>query len=61
MRTMILGALLVLPMVLAGCDDGPTNMPTYQQQTGFDPATANMSMCSDGALREDCSYAPNGY
>lgn len=34
---------------------------TYRGQTGFDPATANMSMCSDGALREDCRNAPNGY
>lgn len=34
---------------------------TYRGQTGFDPATANMSMCSDGALREDCSNAPMGY
>ena len=38
-----------------------TNEPTYRQSTGFDPETANMSMCSDGKLREDCSYAPLGY
>lgn len=65
MKKIILGVLLALPMTLAGCvddsSDAPANMPTYQQATGFDPATANMTMCSDGALREDCSDAPEGY
>ena len=57
--------LLALPMTIPGKTPGrsefPANMPTYQQATGFDPATANMTMCSDGALREDCSDAPEGY
>ena len=65
MRIAISGTLVALPLALAGCVDDSaghrTNMPTYQQQTGYDPATANMTMCSDGALREDCSFAPNGY
>lgn len=34
---------------------------TYRGATGYDPATANMTMCSDGKLREDCSFAPLGY
>jgi len=37
------------------------NTPTYKQTYGGDPGTANMTKCSDGKLREDCSYAPKGY
>ncbi|HRK69178.1 MAG TPA: hypothetical protein PKY73_16605 [Hyphomonas sp.] len=38
-------------------DDGSS----YRRSTGFDPGTANMEMCSDGKLREDCRNAPLGY
>lgn len=34
---------------------------TFRGATGADPALANLSMCSDGKLREDCSFAPLGY
>ena len=39
----------------------PMTEPTITRIPGGDPATANMSMCSDGGLREDCADAPNGY
>ncbi|MDN5787983.1 hypothetical protein [Pseudorhodobacter sp.] len=37
------------------------NRPTAESIPGFDPGTANLEMCSDGAMREDCANAPNGY
>ncbi len=38
----------------------PSDRPTALG-AGVDPETANMSLCSDGALREDCADAPLGY
>lgn len=28
--------------------------------TGFDPGAANLTMCADGAMREDCADSPMG-
>lgn len=39
----------------------PASTRPTAESAGVDPATANMSMCSDGALREDCADAPLGY
>lgn len=39
----------------------PVSTRPTSEIMGVDPDTANMSMCSDGALREDCSFAPLGY
>ncbi|MDN5787982.1 hypothetical protein [Pseudorhodobacter sp.] len=60
MKIIAMGAMLALPLGLGGCVEGNTE-GTYRGQTGYDPDTANMSMCSDGALREDCRNAPAGY
>ena len=62
MKYMMVTACLSV-LALGACDtpDDAMSEGTYQAQTGFDPETANMSTCSDGAMREDCSFAPNGY
>lgn len=39
----------------------PMTTPTIERIPGASGEDANMSMCSDGALREDCADAPNGY
>lgn len=60
-------AALAAMTALAGCVDEQTSQSdlqargTLQNTIGADPGTADMSMCSDGAMREDCSFAPNGY
>lgn len=57
--------ILATSMVLSGCDDDMSNVPPSTRPTagsmGVDPETANMSMCSDGALREGCSDVPEGF
>lgn len=60
MKSVLLTACLAM-LALGGCDDTGNTEGTYQGATGYDPSTANMSMCSDGAMREDCSDAPEGY
>lgn len=56
-----LAAACLAMLSLSACVDSGNTEGTYRGQTGFDPETANMSMCSDGALREDCRDAPLGY
>ena len=60
MKLVMVGACMAM-FALSGCVDDGAAEGTYRGQTGYDPATANMSMCSDGVLREDCRTAPLGY
>ncbi|SMC45303.1 hypothetical protein [Primorskyibacter flagellatus] len=39
----------------------PASTRPTAESMGVDPGTANMTRCSDGALREDCSFAPLDY
>lgn len=61
MKAIAITTLLALPAALAGCGDmsdvPASNMPTIEQM-GVDPGTANLEMCSDGAMRENCADAP---
>lgn len=65
LKALAMTLILAAPIVLSGCDDDMSDVPVSTRPTaesmGVDPGTANMSMCSDGALREDCSFAPLGY
>ena len=57
---------LTLPLVACVEDDGissvpPMTEPTANRIPGFNAEDANLTMCSDGGLREDCRDAPLGY
>ena len=60
MKVTLLKACMAM-FALGACADSGNTEGTYRGQTGFDPDTANLEMCSDGAMREDCRNAPKGY